>query len=339
MAGGNWEMRHAALIAIVVAMLAFGGVDMQPVEASAGDGGRQFFVQPYYVYPHDQPYHVEYAQAIDGLSSEIRHWYADRVGRHFRFAQLKVVRSPDDYLVMRCGPQPDASCRDDRQAIPFMLGSVLRAIGGLPSRQSTWIFAQGAGGFAGANLFGDYVGFAMLGDWVLEPISGVAEPAGIPCIFATWQCQGGVPKGAAAHELGHTFGLHHPPAEFPGQSLMRWHGDYPDTELLAHEVMILRESPLFVGPSAFDERGPWLDFENADFLAWGQVATLSGHSFSPGDALELRDARHSIFLTPDFLTPFSITFLVPEGLDPGYARVWHGRLQSNAVPINFVPTL
>src|SRR5437667_12064942 len=224
MAGGSRAMRHAVLIAIVVAMLAFAvGVNAQPVVASPGDGGRQFYVQPYYVYPHDQSYHVEYAQAIERLSRETREWYADRVGRHFRFAQLKVVRSPDDYLVMRCGPQPDASCRDDRQTIPFMLGSVLRAIGGLPSRQSTWIFAQGAGGFAGANLFGDYVGFAMLGDWVLEPISGVAEPAGIPCIFATWQCQVGVPKVAAAHVLGYTFELDLPTAVFPGHSLMPRH--------------------------------------------------------------------------------------------------------------------
>jgi len=177
----------------------------------------------------------------------------------------------------------------------------------------------------------------MLGDWVLEPISGVAEPAAIPCSFASWQCQGGVPKGAAAHELGHTFGLHHPPEGFPGQSLMRWHRDYPDTGLLPHEVMILRQSPLFIGPSAFDTNGPWLDFEATDLAEWGQELILGGHGFAAGDVLEFRDASHSIFVTPEILSTTNLRVQVPVNLSPGYMRLWRGRLRSNVVPINVVP--
>ena len=59
-----------------------------------------------------------------------------------------------------------------------------------------------------------------------------------------------MPKGTTAHELGHAFGLHHPD-RYPGKSIMRWHGDYPNAPLMRHERMLLRESPFFV-ENAFD---------------------------------------------------------------------------------------
>jgi hypothetical protein len=320
--------------ALAALLLGCAGLLTAPTNAAAA---REFVVQPYYVYPHDQPYHPEYAHAIRKLAHEVQHWYADRVGMRFRLASLKIVRAPDDYLTMRCGFEPTDSCRANRQELPFWLYAVNRAVP-FTAHQSNWIFAQGGGGFAGANLYFDFNTYAILGDWVLEPISGVAEPAAITCAYATWQCLGGVPKGAAAHELGHTFGLHHPPPWVEGMSLMRWHGDYPDTSLLPYEVMILHESPFF-NSRAYDADGPFLYYGYTPAEpSCGQLISLVGLRFVPADAqVEFRDPTHSVLVAPESGYEFALSVRVPSGMTPGYLRVWQNGLRSNVLPMNFAP--
>jgi hypothetical protein len=326
-----WRRAQAAIAALV---LACAGLLGSPVGAAAS---REFVVQPYYVYPSDQPYHPEYARAIRKLAHEIQRWYLDRVGMTFKLASLKIVRSPNDYLTMRCGFSPTDDCRANRQDLSFWLLGVNLAVP-FSAHQSNWIFAQGGGGFAGANLYYDFNTFAILGDWVLEPISGVPEPAAITCAYATWQCLGGVPKGAAAHELGHTFGLHHPPPWVEGMSLMRWHGDYPDTGLLPYEVMILRESPFF-NDHAYDVGGPFLYYGYTDTEpACDELLSLVGKAFVPADAkVEFRDINHSVFVTPESGYESGLSARVPAGMAPGYLRVWQGGLRSNVLPMNFAP--
>jgi hypothetical protein len=63
-------------------------------------------VQPYYVYPNDQAYHPEYERAVSPFILEVQQWYAARVGMPFHLAPVEVVRASEDYLSMRCGPQP-----------------------------------------------------------------------------------------------------------------------------------------------------------------------------------------------------------------------------------------
>lgn len=302
---------------------------------NAGAAGEPFIVEPYYLYPSDQPHHPEYERAARALVDEVRRWYLARVGKTFRAAPLRVVRAPDDYLKMRCGPEPDAACREDRHALPKWLEAVERAVGGFRPRRIAWVFAQGGGGWAGANLYGDFTGFGLFGDWVLEPISGLVEPAAIPCVHATWQCKGGVPRGTTAHELGHAFGLHHPD-NYSGKSIMRWHGDYPNAPLMRHERMILRESPYF-GAVPFDRGAPWLDFENTDIARAGETLALTGRGFRTGDVIEFRDADRSVRVTPDDVTQTRLRVRVPDGLGPGYLRPWRGPRRGNVVPINLYP--
>jgi hypothetical protein len=329
---------HVAVIAVVIGVCSA----LAPAARGGNVPHKAFVVQPIYVFPSDQAFHQEYADAVRAFTREVRAWYADQVGKAFRLAKLRVVRADQDYLTLRCGADPADWCRFDRQQLPFFWSGVFNTIGGVSPLTSAWVFAQGGGGFAGGTLFGSYQGYSVVGDWTLEPISGEAEPAGIPCFFATWQCLGGTPKGAAAHELGHTFGLHHPPPQLAAGSLMGWHGDYPDPGLLPHEIMILRQSPFFSGRKAFDRDAPWLNFENQDEARWGERLTLTGGSFNgggfrEGDTVEFRDAAHSVRVRATVESPHELQVTVPSGLAPGYVRIWRGSLRGNAVPVNFAP--
>jgi hypothetical protein len=328
--------RRLATIAVIGVIASAG--------ASAASAGSAFVVNPYYMYPADQPYHPEYRDAVRRNIADVRAFYRDHVGRGFRIGKLRVLRLPDDYVTMRCGPFASAACAADRNQHPNLLASLFRAVGGLKPRRPVWIWAQGAGGFAGANHFGDFQGFAVQGDWVLEPLSGVREPEATHCGFSDgWQCAilgpgVGAPFGTAGHELGHVFGLHHPPGDFMpgGVSLMRWHGDGL-TSLFPHEIAILKASPFFFKRKAFDEAAPHLNFENADVVQRGTSLLLSGCCFAAGDLVEFRDGAHSELVTPEILEGSLLRVQVPATMEPGYVRIWRGSLRGNVVAINFVP--
>ena len=93
------------------------------------------------------------------------------------------------------------------------------------SGYSALIFVKGAGGFAGGRAFGGADGgWAILGDWAIDSIQGQV-PEG-----AYWWSGRRLQIGAAAHELGHTFGLPHPDAwggDFAGKIMGNW-WDYPN---------------------------------------------------------------------------------------------------------------
>ena len=117
---------------------------------------------------------------------------------------------------------------------------------------------------------------------------------------------------------------------------MKWHGDYPSTTLMSHEVMILRETPWFKR-HAFDEGARFLHYENQDVAHWGETMSLTGSEFAPGDKIEFRDVTHSVRVVPDLDGPNLVRVTVPMGIRPGYIRVWRGDLRSNVVPVNFYP--
>src|ERR1044072_7877060 len=153
----------------------------------------QWLVQPYYVYPADQPFHKEYVVAIDQCTKEIQDWYKAKAGVTFRLAPLKVVQSKESYRVMRGSaiPAEDEKSRDKLMDMPNWWPALEKAVGGWKPRQVAWVFAQGGGGVAEANLVGDWQGMGVFGDWGLEPISGGREPKEIHAGHATSEGQGG----------------------------------------------------------------------------------------------------------------------------------------------------
>lgn len=211
----------------------------------------EFFVKPYLVYPADKPMYPEYETAVNQYLQELQSWYNGKVGKTFRMKPLQVVRSSYNYLTMRCGETPNQSCIDDPAKFEgnwgtFMNKAIHNGVEQWEEQTIALIFSAGGGGYGGANLYSNYTGFAITGDWVLEPISGVQNTWGIPCFYSSgWQCTGGVPKGTPAHELGHAFGLPHPGSQYAGQTIMEWHGDYPQVGFLSQEIQLLRQSPFF----------------------------------------------------------------------------------------------
>lgn len=292
----------------------------------------EFIVQPYYVYPADQARHEEYVKAIDKCTKEVQAWYKKQAGITFRMAPLKIIQTKQTYAEMRGNPRPDTTDKKLLNDMPNWWPALEKAIGGWPQKQVSWVFAQGGGGIAQANLVKDWQGMGIFGDWVLEPLSGVREEAGVHAGFATWEVQGGTPTGTTAHELGHAFGLHHPDS-YEGKSVMRAHWDYPNTGLLPHEILILKNSPFFV-KDAYDKEGPHLDFENADVMKWGETVQLTGSGFNGRDIVEFVDVSRTVRI-PAALIEGKLEVRVPEGQGPGFIRVHQGNLRSNIVPVNF----
>lgn len=308
--------------------------------------GTEFSVSPIYVYPADQPYHPEYTAAIERAVAEVRAWYKAQTDLEFQVLPIKVIQAQHSYVAMRAGTNPDPSVRSDPRQFPAWWDSLMAVTGGPAPRTIQWVFAQGGGGVALANLWGDFRGFAIFGDWVLEPISGVREPAALHAGYATWEVRGGTPMGTTVHELGHAFGLHHP-ENYPGKSVMKAHWDYPNTALMPHERMILRHSPWFKR-EAFDESAPWLDFEIQDTCREGESLKLRGHGFKPEMKVEFRwmdsslagkaaEREQSSICEPKIESEHSAAVVVPTGFRAGFIRSVMGKKRGNAVPLNGCP--
>ncbi len=256
--------QKGAILPVLMLLLLVGGVGLgtyliqQKTNLSPkAQENSTYIVKPYLVYPSDKPMYPEYEEAVKKYMDELQGWYGEQVGKTFEMQPLQVVRSQYTYDTMRCDPNPDDStlpstdCLNNPNRLEgnwgaYMNKAIHNGVERWDEQTATLVFSAGGGGYAGANKLPNDTGWAISGDWVLEPISGKANEWGIPCRYSDgWQCSGGVPKGTPAHELGHAFGLPHPGSQYAAQTIMEWHGNYPGVGFIKQEVDYLKNSPFF----------------------------------------------------------------------------------------------
>lgn len=205
-------------------------------------------VVPYIVYPADKDEIAGYTPAVTQALKDVQNFYKTKSGTSFQFKEPVIVKTKEDYQTLRCGG--DSNCISNPRALNDSGNRVFiacnKATGQTPANTIKLIFCAGTGGYAsGANnkTFAD----AMLGDWVLEPISGTKNNWGIFCRSddnsATY-CSKNAALGSIAHELGHAFGLEHPDNDPKRDaSVMVNHTAYPIVGFLPQEIELLRDSP------------------------------------------------------------------------------------------------
>jgi hypothetical protein len=211
------------------------------------------------------------AASLRTALAEIQQFYGTSLGgRTFRLNALKVVQGfgPKESYAIRWNG--NNIYEDGVEFTGNMEHEVVSELHqrGFPtppaqneSGYSALIFVKGAGGYAGGRELGaGDGGWAILGDWCIDSIQG-AVPEG-----AYWWSGRRLQIGAAAHELGHTFGLPHPDA---------YNGDWETTVM-----------------------GEWWNYPNLGFNPWEIQSLWSNKAsfFVPEPSLALLAALAALAL-------------------------------------------
>lgn len=199
----------------------------------------------FYLVPSDLPPRDEYVAAIRNAALDVQRWYWEQLqdGTTFRLANpvvqvCQTARPEWWYAQNQAG---------DNQAVWFWLNTLndgYAASGVNPNDQTiASVFyidaAHAPGQIGGAGLQGR----AVLHRGDLLGLTGQGDRG-----VCRW-------VGGLAHELGHVFGLDHPPTcqnhqardwEYPCQSLMYLgYQNYPRTYLLENDLAMLRQNSFF----------------------------------------------------------------------------------------------
>lgn len=256
-------------------------------------------VVPIFFVPTDWPVSSSGVQskaaALRTALAEIQDFYGDKLNFTFRLESLVVVQAYGRKEAYEITWGPGNIYDDGVVAVgsnfEHLVVSELYARGyPTPPAQnedgrSALIFVKGAGGWAGGREFPSANGgWAILGDWCIDSIAGNV-PEG-----AYWWSGRRLQVGAAAHELGHTFGLPHPDVNRELTIMYNW-WDYPTVGFLPSERAHL------AGPEKnvfFVARPADFDYENADAASlgvrqievvpggeWLQARYLSGSTWGP----------------------------------------------------------
>ncbi len=307
---------------------------------------QEHVVQPYYVFPADFSARSEHRAAIQRTMEELQSWYRDRVGSTFTLKPIIEVRSRQEYVSMRVGPNATPEDANNKTFMPNWFGSLREAVGGeFKPKQVSVIFAAGGGGYTTGRITGQDAGVAVVGDWFLEAESKVRDPKAIPAPADGGQTKGGTAVGILAARMGQAFGLLQPTG-YSGPSLVGGFQSYPNTRLMAHEQLILRNSPFFAfGPG--DMNVPRISYDSADQGFWGDTYYVLGENIAETDQIEVSwmgkptDNPNStvkpisVFVKIDGISEDRARFKVPQDAGPGFIRLWRGSLRSNIVPVNF----
>ena len=246
-----------------------------------------------YLIPSDKNYNAQYEQAILNAANNIREFYRDEIGVNKTFildGAVEVIHSSQNSAWFAASPWTRAKSESGAKH------------GDADFTYVVYMDARPACG----QVIGGADGVAVLGENDLLGLTGQLD---IPA------CAGGRPENASidrwigglGHEIGHAFGLPHPPGCEEEQShcdndALLWNGfrSYPDTYLRSDEIAILKNSrfivsdqisplaedriswqrnpELCIGESGSDNKvGLWSCSANTDRYDWTLMpATLSG---------------------------------------------------------------
>jgi hypothetical protein len=226
-----------------------------------------YFVQPILFVASDLMEDPKNSPAITDTFQLLRRWYSgalekNNLGYTFRLANVVVFHAPQPFSYYKC-PNHETTC-DNHDGIWGNVQTELRDAG-----YPIWgdgisyvVFVKGAGGWAGANCVpncgtnypapgpASTGGFAILGDWALDAISGTVNSDCFNNLGTA--CYQDPQRGAIGHELGHTFGLAHALDQI-GSIMYSW-WDFPFTSLLGtsgnDEKSLLRNNSKFFSSQA-----------------------------------------------------------------------------------------
>ncbi|WP_337177743.1 PEP-CTERM sorting domain-containing protein [Paludisphaera sp.] len=199
----------------------------------------------------------EEAAAIRSAMAAIQGFYGDALGgRTFRLNDLQVVQgnqAKEGYGIEWNGGNIYTDGVDIVGNVEAAVVEELHARGyPTPPGQNedgytVLIFVKGAGGWAGGRVFGGADGgWGILGDWAIDSLQGDVQEG------EYWWSGRRLQIGAAAHELGHAFGLPHPDAYGGtwGTTVMGEWWNYPDLGLNDWEVdhLLANKSAFFAVP-------------------------------------------------------------------------------------------
>lgn len=184
----------------------------------------QSYVQPILFISSDQSESPENVSAINATFQMLKRWYSGALeqnnsGYKFKVANTIIYQAPQQFSYYKCSNH-EVSC-DNYDGIWGNVQTELEDAGyPLWSPGSSFVvFVKGAGGWAGANCGpscfinwpapgpASLDGFAILGDWALDSISGTVNSDCFAELGTA--CYQDPQRGAVGHELGHTFGLAH----------------------------------------------------------------------------------------------------------------------------------
>jgi len=219
---------------------------------------QDYSVKPYLIYPADMQASPKYEKAVSDVVRELQQWYEKEVGKPLSMQPLQVINSKMGSMAIRCGPSPTEQCWHYKDITESNVSShANRAIHDGAERWDNYtvalVFFAGTGNFIGVNRFVKDTGYAILGEAVLETLSGGEKLQGV-CYISRQPCTVNNAKGVAIWALGAALGLTIPygPNDYPGKSAINTPWDFPNVMLLPFEVDQLRKySPFFT-----DDRQP-----------------------------------------------------------------------------------